>query len=228
MNAEANTKAVETSIPRNSISNASKNGITSLTISNPVAELTFDKNAMMTIAGNTTDDVKISVAKVDVESLHESIRGTVGDRPVYDFSVTCRDTTISKFAGDVEVTVPYTPKEGEDINAIVIYYINDKGELETIRDCYYDSATGKVRFRTNHFSKYTIGYNKIVFKDVEEGAPYYHAVSFLAARGITNGTGNDCYSPDAKLNRAQLLVMIMRTYGFVPDDKPSDNSLMRK
>jgi hypothetical protein len=50
-------------------------------------------------------------------------------------------------------------------------------------------------------------------KDVSEGAWYDDAVAFCAARGITNGTGSDRFSPDATLTRAQFLAMLMRAYG---------------
>jgi hypothetical protein len=48
-------------------------------------------------------------------------------------------------------------------------------------------------------------------------------VGFVAARGITTGTGNGNYSPEGKLTRAQFLVMTMRAYGISPDEKWDDN-----
>ena len=121
------------------------------------------------------------------------------------------------------MSVPYTPKPGEDINAIVIYYINAEGQPETVTNCVDDPETGTVRFTTNHFSKYAVGYNKVNFKDVPESAWYNKAVSFIAARGITSGTGNGNYSPEAKLTRAQFIVMLMKAYGLDPDMDARDN-----
>lgn len=217
------TDSVETRIPGDAIQEASNSGITSLTIRNPVAEITFDQEAMKTIAGNEADEVKISAAKVDPNSLDEDIRQIVGDRPVFDFSVMRGDTPVSSFNGNVRVTVPYTLREGEDLDAIIIYFINDNGEPEIVSNCVYDPETGCVSFITNHFSRYAVGYNKVVFIDVPEDAPYYKAVNYLAARGITEGTGNGYFSPNVKLNRAQLLVLIMRAYGFTPDENADDN-----
>jgi len=65
--------------------------------------------------------------------------------------------------------------------------------------------------------------NKITFKDVAEDAWYYDAVSFIAARGITIGTGDGYFNPDAKLTRGQFIVMIMRAYGINPDENSTDN-----
>mgnify|MGYP001501834532 CR=1 FL=1 len=90
-------------------------------------------------------------------------------------------------------------------------------------NCVYDPETGTVRFTTNHFSKYAVGYNKVSFKDVAKDAWYSKAVSFIAARGITSGTGNGNFSPEAKLTRAQFIVMLMKAYGIEPEENSEDN-----
>ena len=119
--------------------------------------------------------------------------------------------------------VPYTPKEGEDVNAVVIYYINAEGKPELVSNCKYDPATRSVTFTTNHFSIYAVGYNKVSFKDVAANAWYNKAVTFIASRGITTGTGDGNYSPDEKLTRGEFLVMLMRAYGISPDTDVKDN-----
>jgi hypothetical protein len=48
-------------------------------------------------------------------------------------------------------------------------------------------------------------------------------VSFIAARGITTGTGSGTFSPDLVLTRADFLVMLMKAYGIAPDTNPADN-----
>jgi hypothetical protein len=80
-----------------------------------------------------------------------------------------------------------------------------------------------VTFTTTHFSRYAVGYNALSFNDVAPSAWNHEAVSFIAARGITTGTGNGNFSPDASLTRGQLIVMLARTYGIAPDANPADN-----
>jgi hypothetical protein len=87
----------------------------------------------------------------------------------------------------------------------------------------YDPATGTVTFSTTHFSDYAVAYNKVTFKDVAANAWYNKAVSFIAARRITRGTGNGNYSPEAKLTRAEFIVLMMRAYSILPDTNPTDN-----
>lgn len=90
-------------------------------------------------------------------------------------------------------------------------------------NCKYNPATGAVTCITNHFSRYAVGYNKVSFKDVPASAWYNQAVSYIAARQITTGTGTGNYDPEKSLTRAEFLVMIMKAYAIEPDITPEDN-----
>ena len=193
-----------------------------MSVSTPLAALSFDGNSLDTIS-KASGDVKISVSKVDAATLSTEVKNTVGDRPVFNFNVSSGNQTISQFGGNVTVSIPYTPKAGEDLNAIVIYYINAEGKPEAVGNCTYDPATETIRFITSHFSTYAVGYNKVSFKDVAANAWYAKAVGFVAARGITDGTGNGNFSPEVKLTRGQLLVMLMKAYDISPGKAPKDN-----
>jgi uncharacterized repeat protein (TIGR02543 family) len=221
--APADAKAIETSIPKTAVNAVSDSKADALKVSTPIAEIAFDENALSDISKEAAGDVKVTVSKVDTATLPEETKQTLGDRPVFDFSVTSGDKTITQFGGNIEVSIPYTPKPGEDHEAIVIYYINTAGELEIVSNCAYDPTTGKISFKTNHFSKYAVGYNEVNFSDVAANVWYSEAVSFAAARGITTGTGNGDFSPEAKLTRAQFLVMVMKAYGIKADEDPKDN-----
>lgn len=223
MDAPDDVTTAKTNIPKDAVFLASEAGIGEFTVSTPIASIAFDASALSTLSEEATGDVTITASKVDVSTLPHEVQHVVGDRPVFDFSVTSGDKTISQFGGNVSVSIPYTPHEGEDINAIVIYYINASGELEALTNCIYDSATGRISFSTSHFSQYAVGYNKVDFKDVDKGAWYSKAVSFIAAREITSGTGGGNFSPEAMLTRGQFIVMLMRAYGIAPDIDPEDN-----
>jgi hypothetical protein len=49
------------------------------------------------------------------------------------------------------------------------------------------------------------------------------AVKYCAARGITNGTALNLFSPDMSITRGQFVVMLMRAYGISPDKDTADN-----
>lgn len=168
-------------------------------------------------------EVAVTIRSVTPESLPAEVEEIIGDRPVVDVHISVGGKTISQFAADVEVSVPYTPKEGEDYNAIVVYYLNADGKPEIVKNGKYNPETGMVTFRTDHFSLYAVGYNEINFNDVSSDAWYKNAVVFIASRGITNGTGNNKYSPTAKLTRGEFIVLIMRAYDIAPDTDAKDN-----
>ena len=73
-------------------------------------------------------------------------------------------------------------------------------------------------FDTDHFSKFILGYNEVIFSDVASTAWYSHAVTFIAARGITSGTTPDTYSPNASLTRGQFVVLLMNAYQITAQD----------
>ncbi|UOO37948.1 S-layer homology domain-containing protein [Oscillospiraceae bacterium CM] len=189
-----------------------------------LATVAFDKKAMDTIGTAAgSGDVILTVRQVPATELSAAQKALVGSRPVYDFTVTGGGKTISNFnGGHATVSIPYTLGTGEHPHAIVIWYLSDSGKLVGMRG-HYDAATKSVVFRTPHFSSFVVGYNPIGFQDVPAGAWYESAVTFLAARDITTGTGDGNFSPDAALTRGQFIVMLMRAYGIEPDANPVDN-----
>lgn len=221
INTPSGANSFDINITENSFKKISESEAAELTISTPMADITFSGEALDGISGESSGNIRISVSKV--ETLPDEVKDIVGDRPVYDFSVRSGDKAITEFGGRVTVSIPYTPKDGEDINSIVIYYINSDGELEIISNCKFDPVSGMVSFTTDHFSQYAVGYNKVSFTDVDSTAWYSKAVDFIAARGITIGTGNGKFSPDGFMTRGQFIVMMLRAYGIKPDENPTDN-----
>ncbi len=195
-----------------------------LSVETGLGTVIFDASAVSGInAAASSGDISIDITKADTAGLSDEEKAAVGDRPVYDFTLTSGDTTISGFGGgSASISLPYTPVPGEDPNAIVVYYISNSGELQTVRGK-YDSATGTVQFTTTHFSRYAIGYNKVAFSDVVSTDWYYKPVTFIAARGITTGSTANTFSPNNTLTRGQFIVMLMRAYGIEADTSPADN-----
>jgi len=223
IDAGADAKSIDAGITTASLRQMSDNRIGALTISSPIADITFDGNAIDGILEQSEEKVVITSSIVDKTSLPDAIRQTVGERPVFDFSVMSGSNTISQFSGNVTVSVPYTLSDDEDPNSVIIYYMNDSGELEIISNCSYDPHTGRVTFTTNHFSTFAVGYNKVEFSDVADTAWYAGAVAFAAARGITNGAGDGLFLPENSLTRGQFVTMLLRAYGIAPDQASADN-----
>jgi hypothetical protein len=219
--ATAQSKSVELSIPRNSFNEVASSTKAGLKVSLGVGTVIFDAKAIDSISASAeAGDISIIITKVE---LTEEGKEALGDRPVYDFSVFAGTTQLTSFGGsNVQVSVPYTLKAGEDPNAVVVYYVTDSGSLETIRGK-YNAGTGTVNFVTTHFSQYIVGYNKVNFTDVSESAWYKDAVGFLAARSITTGTDENHYSPNATVTRGQFIVLLLNAYGIAPNETETAN-----
>lgn len=52
-----------------------------------------------------------------------------------------------------------------------------------------------------------------IFSDVPEDAYYHHAVLWAAEQGITGGTGEGRFSPDAPCTRGQMALFLWRVFG---------------
>lgn len=199
-------------IPLTSFEQLSKSSISNLILKEPFATVSFDAKALSAINGKASGDVKITIQKADTSALSDADKAKIGNRPVYDFTVTSGNTTISSFNdGTVTISIPYTPAAGEDTNKIVIYYLSDSGELITVPNCVYDASTGTVTFITQHFSSYAVGYNDVSFTDVSGW--YKDYVNYLAARKIINGTGDGKFNPDANITRAQFVTILRNLSG---------------
>lgn len=194
-----------------------------LTINVGLAEVTFDPQAVESLSKKASSgDIVVKVSYADISDLTASDKNKIGGRPALDFALTAGGTPVSQFEGKAYVSIPYTLLSGENPNAVVVYYLDDECGLQTICGK-YSAASGNVEFSTSNLSKYAIGYNMVAFDDVLTNSWYYDAVSFVAARGVTLGTGADKFSPNAVLTRGQFIVMLMRAYGIQADENPTDN-----
>lgn len=186
--------------------------VNSLKIKSDIATLTFDQNAIKTISEGGTGDIKITAAKLDTSKLSDAEKKQIGNRPVYEFTVTNGSKTISDFHGRVSVSIPYTPASGEDPSALIIYYLDSNGKLEMVKDCKYDSTAGTVVFSTNHFSKYVIGYQEVSFQDVN-GHWSETNIRYLSARGIINGKAENKFMPNDSITRAEFVTILGNKLG---------------
>ncbi len=213
----------ETSLPIDAL--ASSAG-TQLAINTAIATVTLPGNMLQTSAG-ASGAASLSVSQADVSTLSPDVRAAIGDRPVIQLilSVNGQQTEWNNPSAPVTVSIPYTPTAEELAHpeSIVVWYIDGSGSLVSVPSGRYDPVTGTVAFQTTHFSNYAVGYNKVSFNDVASAAWYSKAVSFLAARGITDGTGGGSFSPSATLKRGDFLVLLMKAYGIAPDTNPVDN-----
>ena len=213
-------------IPVPDLSTENRRG--SLTVNTGTGNIIVPSNMLTDVKGISGSKAQIFIGEGDKASLPAELKEAIRDRPLISLtlSIDGNQTDWSNPNASVMVSIPYTPTPEELANpeSIVVWYIDGSGNVVTIPNGRYDAATNTIDFDVTHFSMFAVAYNKVSFSDVAESAWYNKAVSFIAARAITGGTGDgSTYSPEAKLTRSDFIVLMMRAYGIAPDANPSDH-----
>ncbi|MEG2008682.1 MAG: S-layer homology domain-containing protein, partial [Oscillospiraceae bacterium] len=175
------------------------------------AALKFNPEALKELAKNGG---KITVTISDAgDRLSEAQKKIAGDRPVFDLTVMCGKTVISDFGGgSVQVSLPYTLKDGEDPDLVCVWNLAEDGTLTGVSGR-YDPISKTIVFTTAHFSQYVVGKWVNHFADVAESAWYYGSVAKMNALGLMNGTDAKTFSASTKATRSMLLSMLYRMAG---------------
>lgn len=214
------TENIEVELSESSFNNFANKTDANVKIKHSMVSLSFDSTAIETInEAEPTGDVSISVETVNIDALPEEAKNKLAgtDVKVFDFTVMKGDKKVSNFnGGKVELSIPYTPEEGQNTDAIIVYYLNDNGELECVTG-QYNLKTGTVNFFTDHFSTYFIGYNLVDFEDVEEMDWFYDAVTYISARDIVNGKAEGVYAPQDNITRAEFATLMVRIFQLTSD-----------
>jgi hypothetical protein len=162
------------------------------------------------IQSGTTAKIELSAEKLSKRQLE-----VVGDRPVYDLSITSGGSAIHGFGGGLlTIRIPYALQPGENAEGVQVYYLVSDGSVQPM-DVLYDVKTESVIFTTDHLSLYYIRYEDWInlYGDVEETAWFYGAVKFVSVKRLMNGTAAGSFALGAKLTRAMLLASLARLDG---------------
>ncbi len=189
----------------------------------------FDTKAIKALQEKNKGNIEISIDAVENEKLSEKQKKLAGDkvseRPIYSLTAKSGSQKITTFGkGKVTVTLPYTLKGTEQSLGVVIWYLNDKGELADI-PCDYDAEKKEVTFTTNHFSYYVVGYDKNLewenpFSDVKETDWFFKAVANINKSGFMSGVTKTEFKPNANTTRAMLVTILYRMEGSPEADNP--------
>lgn len=222
-------KSYTLGIPVPSLSDANGNG--SVTLNTGTGNITLPSNMLIGTDTASGSKAQISIGTVKPDDLPKDAQDKVGTRPIVSLSLSIDSKTVTwnNPNAPVTVSIPYTPtaEELKSPDRITVWYIDGSGNLVEMQNAKYDSATGTVVFQTTHFSFYAVGYKapatSVKFTDVLPGAWYYDAVTFIAEKSITTGTGDGKFSPEAALTRGQFIVMLMKAYSIEAEKTPTDN-----
>ncbi|MCU6713095.1 phosphodiester glycosidase family protein [Paenibacillus sp. J5C_2022] len=176
------------------------------------------------LAGDLAADeqmVRLHIGMVDKNTLSDEVRDAIGNRPVVDLEWRIGEEVIrwSNSDAPVKVMLPYEPTRQELMNpdSIVIWYVNEDGEAESVPNGRYDAVSGTVQFETAHFSRYAVAYVSKIFRDLGNYEWAKWEIEALAARDVLRGTGDEQFSPARHVTRAEFVTMLVRMLGISAD-----------
>ncbi|MEN6461446.1 MAG: S-layer homology domain-containing protein, partial [Syntrophomonas sp.] len=197
-------------LPKESVAAMAESGV-QVQITSSTASVRLDSMTMRFINEAADGDVTLQVNRVPPETLSPGARKTLGDRPAIDIAMKSGDKVITGFGGSsLIVTIPYEIRDGEDVNAIVVYYLDDSGTLTMVKASNYDSQSKTVTFATQHLSKYAVAYHRIPFDDTV-GHWAEDAIDYLVSREVVSGTGDNRFVPDQDVTRAEFVKMLLES-----------------
>ncbi|MDI4644177.1 choice-of-anchor I family protein [Cohnella hashimotonis] len=212
----------ELAIPSTALAKIADGSVRSLTVDTGTGSLTLDAAAIKALsAAAGGGEVKLAIERLDGTSVaaklpaaqQQAVKDAIGDRPVFDLTVTTASGKLSAFGGGkLKIEVPYTIKAGETAEALIVHYIAEDGHIETLPGGVYDAASGTLSFSTPHLSMYGIGYSLKTFGDAQNSFAKT-AIGYLAARGIIAGVGSDSFAPKRSVTRGDLALMLARMAG---------------
>ncbi len=189
-----------------------------LKFSTEMGSMEIPGNMLAGIPEAQEKEINISIAYGDKSGLPQSLLETIGDRPLVQLNLELDgiQTPWNNPQAPVIVSIPYTPAEEElaDPEHIVVWYIDGKGNIISVPSGRYDPETGMVTFTVTHFSQFTIAYVHKTFNDLDSVLWAKKPIEVLASKGIIMGTGGNAYSPSLNINRADYLLLLIRTLGL--------------
>lgn len=113
------------------------------------------------------------------------------------------------------VTITVDPDEGYELDELIV--TDSDGDEISVRSrgdgrYTFTMPRGRVTVKAT-FVEITEDPDLLTFTDVPASAYYYDAVYWAVENGVTNGTSNTTFSPDASCTRAQMVTFLWRAAG---------------
>lgn len=120
-------------------------------------------------------------------------------------------------------TVVYVDKTFDDLGSVTwakkqIEVLASKGVLKGVSQTEYAPQAAITRADYLYYLVRTLGVNARVdenFEDIKGDAYYFREIGIAKKLGITNGTGNNRFSPDEPITRQDMMVLTGRALGML-------------
>lgn len=186
---------------------------TIVVVDNPDIRIGMDLATVQEINKQAKSDVNITATRTDSGKLTGDAKKAIGSRPVFDLKVNYGNgKEVSSFGvGSVSVTIPYTLGANEKAGNVQAVYVDAKGKVHWLINSVYDSVEQVLRFSTDHFSTYGIGYKQTntAFKDIA-GHWAKEDIEFVVSRGLFSGTSTTTFNPNTAMTRGMFVTTLGR------------------
>ncbi|MNW35384.1 Endo-1,4-beta-xylanase A precursor [compost metagenome] len=202
-----------------------KGGITTVTFDMGLASISLNPSLFLKSDGSSPGNILLTVAKSDKSNLSQAVKSQLGTADVLDITLLIDGKPVNLRGGAALVTLPYKLQPGQKPQQVVVYYINESGALEIIKNGQYDPSSGMAKFKVKHFSKYSAVYAQVSFSDLNIVPWAQASVEALAARDIVKGTAAGIFSPARNVTRAEFVSMLLGAFdlnGTLRDSSYSD------
>ena len=191
-------------------------GNTVLVVTDLNISIGLDLKSVEEIQKQTNSDIDITVTRRDSSTMSDDVKNAIGNRPVFDLAVNYGSgKQVRNFGtGSITIEIPYNLGPNEKAENLCAVYVDDKGKVHWLTDSVYDSVKNVLRFNTDHFSLYGIGYrqNNTSFTDIE-GHWAKDDIAFVVDRGLFSGTSASTFSPNTSMTRGMFVTVLGRLAG---------------
>ncbi len=190
----------------------------SLKLENKEIAIQLDQRAITAVGTTSSLEIKAVKAGADAaKALKEDSAALIGGRPVFEITAKYGGKTVTDFGkGTIQISIVYTPAEGEKTAGLGLYYLNGE-KAERVSGSYYDEKTKAVVGETDHLSLYAVGYDETqamnVFADVKADDWFRTAVYDLYNKNILSGKTKTTYAPQDNVTRAEFATILAKAAG---------------
>ncbi|MFB9329436.1 S-layer homology domain-containing protein [Paenibacillus aurantiacus] len=166
-------------------------------------------------SGASEQMLELTMRTADPSGLPAETKAQLSGSTVYDYALRVNGQPVREFEGQpVQVAIPFKLQEGQNPNAVIVYYVDEAGKLTVVPAAHYDSTSGQAIFAAEHFSGYAAVYRAIQFTDGEQAPWAAESIQFLAARDLVRGIGDGRFNPGGSVTRAEFVQMLVNAAGF--------------
>ena len=210
-----NAKNVSVTLPKTAAQSIVDDTNVSLVIETNGGNVTIPNDALKSIAAQASGgSITITVEqKTAADVTDKSIDTT--DAVVVAVTITSGRTAVTEFGGkSLTISIPAGSKHVEGQNYKVIEISADGTQKVLTGKCVKVDGKLVIQVSTTGLSTFVATTQKTLsFTDVKESDYYYEPVKWAVEKGITVGTSDTTFSPDASCTRAQMVTFLWRAAG---------------